>query len=175
MAVLAFVLVLRAAGARRVLPRDERGPKRARERQASQSRRGRRGATLLFVLTLLRARASRARRGDRDREGPQLDPRGGRGGSSPPLQEQGRELFGQRCRNCHTLEGGERDGARSARTLDELAAPKALVLDAIEKGRANGNGNMPAAGVEGEDAEAVARVRRASRAAAKPRSTHPPE
>ena len=30
------------------------------------------------------------------------------------------------------------------------------MLDAIEKGRANGNGNMAADLVEGEDAEAVA-------------------
>ena len=30
------------------------------------------------------------------------------------------------------------------------------MLDAIEKGRADGNGNMPAAVYEGEDAEAVA-------------------
>ena len=46
--------------------------------------------------------------------------------------------------------------ARVGPNLDELAPPKALVLDAINKGRANGNGNMAAGLVEGSDAEAVA-------------------
>ena len=50
--------------------------------------------------------------------------------------------------------------ARSGRTSTSCARPKALVLDAIEKGRAAGNGNMPAELVEGEDAEDVAAVRR---------------
>ena len=50
-------------------------------------------------------------------------------------------------------------GHRSARTWT-AAPPKELVLDAIENGRARGNGQMAAELVEGEDAEAVARVRR---------------
>jgi mono/diheme cytochrome c family protein len=72
-----------------------------------------------------------------------------------PLQERGRELFGQRCRNCHTLKAANAT-AKIGPTLDEPPRSKALVLDAIEKGRANGNGNMPAQVFEGEDAEAVA-------------------
>jgi len=72
-----------------------------------------------------------------------------------PLQEKGRELFGQRCRNCHTLKAANAS-AKVGPTLDEPARNKALVLDAIEKGRANGNGNMPASVFEGEEAEAVA-------------------
>ena len=72
-----------------------------------------------------------------------------------PLQEKGRELFGQRCRNCHTLKAGSAT-ARIGPTLDTPARNKALVLDAIKNGRARGNGQMPAAIVEGEDAEAVA-------------------
>ena len=45
---------------------------------------------------------------------------------------------------------------RSARTSPSSVPPKALVLDAIENGRASGNGQMAADLVEGEDAEAVA-------------------
>ena len=71
------------------------------------------------------------------------------------LQQRGRELFSQRCKNCHTLAAAKAT-ARVGPNLDELRPPKALVLDAIEKGRANGNGNMAADLVEGEDAEAVA-------------------
>jgi mono/diheme cytochrome c family protein len=72
-----------------------------------------------------------------------------------PLQEKGRELFGQRCRNCHTLKAANAT-AKVGPTLDEPPRNKALVLDAIENGRAAGNGNMPAAVYEGEEAEAVA-------------------
>jgi mono/diheme cytochrome c family protein len=70
-------------------------------------------------------------------------------------QEKGRELFGQRCRNCHTLKAAGAS-AKVGPTLDEPPRPKALVLNAIEEGRAAGNGNMPADIFEGEDAEAVA-------------------
>jgi mono/diheme cytochrome c family protein len=71
------------------------------------------------------------------------------------LQESGRELFGQRCANCHTLPAAGAY-AKVGPNLAELRPPKALVLDAIEKGRAAGNGQMAADLVEGEDAEAVA-------------------
>ena len=71
------------------------------------------------------------------------------------LQEHGRELFDLRCKNCHALAAAKAT-ARVGPNLDELQPPKALVLDAIENGRADGNGNMAAQLVEGEDAEAVA-------------------
>jgi mono/diheme cytochrome c family protein len=67
----------------------------------------------------------------------------------------GRELFGEYCRNCHTLEAAGAE-ASVGPNLDELRPPKALVLDAIENGRARGNGAMAADLVEGADAEAVA-------------------
>ena len=69
-------------------------------------------------------------------------------------QKHGRELFGQRCRNCHTLKAANAT-AKIGPTLD-TPRNEALVLDAIEKGRAGGNGNMPAQVFEGEEAEAVA-------------------
>lgn len=71
------------------------------------------------------------------------------------LQLHGRELFGQRCRNCHTLAAANAS-ATIGPNLDELRPPQALVLDAINNGRARGNGQMAADIVEGEDAEAVA-------------------
>jgi len=71
------------------------------------------------------------------------------------FQERGRELFSQRCKNCHTLAAAKAT-ARVGPKLDDLRPPKALVLDAIKKGRARGNGNMAADLVQGQDAEAVA-------------------
>ena len=69
-------------------------------------------------------------------------------------EKHGRELFGLRCANCHTLKAPthrrDRPGPRPA------APAKALVLDAIEKGRAQGNGQMAAELYTGEDAEDVA-------------------
>lgn len=70
-------------------------------------------------------------------------------------ERRGQELFGQRCRNCHTL-AAARASAAVGPNLDELRPPKGLVLNAIEEGRSRGNGQMPADLVEGEDAEAVA-------------------
>lgn len=71
------------------------------------------------------------------------------------LQEEGRKLFGQRCRNCHTLKAAGAT-AKVGPTLNEPPRPKSLVLDAINNGRAAGNGNMPAQIFEGREAEAVA-------------------
>ncbi len=70
-------------------------------------------------------------------------------------ERHGQELFGQRCRNCHTLAAAKASAAVGP-NLDELRPPKGLVLNAIEEGRSRGNGQMAADLVEGEDAEAVA-------------------
>ena len=70
-------------------------------------------------------------------------------------EKKGRELFGQHCKNCHTLAAGNAV-AQVGPNLDQLAPPKALTLDAIENGRARGNGNMAADLVEGKEAEDVA-------------------
>lgn len=71
------------------------------------------------------------------------------------LQKHGQELFGQRCKQCHTLAAANAN-AKIGPNLDQLRPEKGLVLDAIKNGRARGNGQMPAQIVEGEDAEAVA-------------------
>src|SRR5215207_4347928 len=154
MAVLAFLLlfVLLAFGA--FFLAMSGGPKGARQRIQTQSRRGRRGALVLFVLTILVLGIivpAAVIATDKNRSSiPEANVK-----ELTDLQERGRELFGQRCRNCHTLRAANAT-ANIGPSLDAPPRNKAVVLDAIEKGRANGNGNMPVAVVEGEDAEAVA-------------------
>ena len=70
-------------------------------------------------------------------------------------QEHGRELFGRRCALCHTLEAANAV-AQVGPNLDEVQPTKALVLDAINKGRSRGNGQMPAQIYTGQDADDVA-------------------
>jgi mono/diheme cytochrome c family protein len=70
-------------------------------------------------------------------------------------EKRGRELFGARCANCHTLEAANAV-AEVGPNLDTLRPNKALVLDAIENGRARGNGQMAADLYTGADAEDVA-------------------
>jgi mono/diheme cytochrome c family protein len=70
-------------------------------------------------------------------------------------EQHGRELFGLRCANCHTLKASNAI-AEIGPDLDQVRPNKALVLDALQKGRANGNGQMAANLYTGEDAEDVA-------------------
>jgi mono/diheme cytochrome c family protein len=70
-------------------------------------------------------------------------------------EKHGRELFGLRCANCHTLKAANAIG-RVGPNLDDLRPPRELVLDAIQNGRARGNGQMAADLYTGQDAEDVA-------------------
>jgi mono/diheme cytochrome c family protein len=73
-------------------------------------------------------------------------------------QAEGRRLFARNCGACHTLNGSNAVG-RVGPNLDQLNGGElkaGFVLDAIEKGRNRGNGNMPADLVQGDDAKAVA-------------------
>jgi mono/diheme cytochrome c family protein len=70
-------------------------------------------------------------------------------------EKKGRQAFGRQCRNCHALDAAQAV-AQVGPDLDALRPPKSLVLDAIENGRARGNGQMAPDLVTGEDAEAVA-------------------
>ena len=70
-------------------------------------------------------------------------------------EQHGREVFNERCTQCHILKASN-GVQRVGPDLDELRPPKELVLDAIEKGRAGGQGQMPSKVVTGPDAEAVA-------------------
>jgi mono/diheme cytochrome c family protein len=70
-------------------------------------------------------------------------------------QEAGRSVFARYCATCHTLKASNAVG-KVGPNLDVLHPPKGLVLDAIAKGRARGQGQMPAGLVDGEDAQDVA-------------------
>jgi mono/diheme cytochrome c family protein len=72
-------------------------------------------------------------------------------------QARGRVLFTQNCATCHTLKGAAATG-KVGPNLDELQAVQntAFTLNAIHQGRAQGNGQMPRALLDGQDAEDVA-------------------
>lgn len=67
----------------------------------------------------------------------------------------GREIFNQSCVQCHSL-GASNAVQRVGPNLDDLRPPKGLVVDAVNKGRARGNGQMPSQLVTGADVEHVA-------------------
>ena len=153
MAVLAFVLLFVLLGLGALFLAFSGGSSGARAKLKPQSRRSRRGATFLFLLSVLVlgiAVPAFVLASEEDRD---AVPEAGIAHLTAK-QKQGRELFGQRCRNCHTLKAAN----ATAKIGPSLDTPRneALVLDAIEKGRANGNGNMPAQVFEGAEAEAVA-------------------
>jgi mono/diheme cytochrome c family protein len=154
MALLAFVLFFVLLGLGALFLGMSRGSTSARERRTRPSRRGRRGVTLVFVLTIaflgIAVPAAVIATETSRNSIPEANVK-----ALTEVQQRGRELFALRCKNCHTLSAAKAT-ARVGPNLDELRPPKALVLDAIHKGRANGNGNMAADLVEGEDAEAVA-------------------
>jgi mono/diheme cytochrome c family protein len=73
-------------------------------------------------------------------------------------QTKGRSLFARNCSTCHTL-GDANAVGRVGPNLDTLNGGNlkpAFVLDAIQKGRASGNGQMPAGLLYGADAKSVA-------------------
>ena len=72
-----------------------------------------------------------------------------------PSEERGRELFAKYCILCHSLSASNAV-AEVGPNLDELRPTKALVLDAINNGRARGNGAMARDLVVGQDAQDVA-------------------
>ena len=70
-------------------------------------------------------------------------------------EAKGRDLFAARCTQCHTLAASNAN-ATVGPDLDTLKPPKGLVLDAINNGRARGNGQMPAQLYTGQEAQDVA-------------------
>jgi cytochrome c553 len=70
-------------------------------------------------------------------------------------EEEGKQLFIQTCKSCHTLAAVQAHGVTGP-DLDQLGGlDKQRVLKAIEQG-GSGSGRMPAELLSGEDAEAVA-------------------
>jgi mono/diheme cytochrome c family protein len=70
-------------------------------------------------------------------------------------QAEGRELFATNCGTCHVLKASNSAGATGP-NLDVLRPAEGLVENAILVGRAQGNGNMPAGLLTGEEAKDVA-------------------
>jgi mono/diheme cytochrome c family protein len=154
MAVLAIVLLFVLLGLGAFFLAMTGGPKGARERVRKTTRRGRRGGVLLFLFSILLlgvAIPAAVIATDKNRDSiPEANVT-----KLTSLQKEGQDLFGQRCRMCHTLKAANATG-KVGPDLDDAPRNKALVLDAINKGRSDGNGQMPAQVYEGKDAEAVA-------------------
>ena len=154
MTTLIFVLVWVVLGLGLLLIAFSGGPSGALQQLMSQSRGARRAAVVLFsllalALGVLVPAAVIAAVSNRD-DIPEANVTG-----LTASEKNGRELFGRRCANCHTLKAANAI-ASIGPNLDQLRPTKALVLNAIENGRARGNGAMAADLVVGEDAEAVA-------------------
>jgi mono/diheme cytochrome c family protein len=154
MAVLVLTAVIVALGLGVLFLAMSGGPAGARRRVQRQSRRGRRLGVVGFLLAVLVfglgiPAAVIATVKDRN-DIPEVNV------SDLSAQEKhGRELFAVRCANCHTLQAAHAV-AQVGPSLDVRRPNKALVLDAINKGRAAGNGQMAAQLVEGQDARDVA-------------------
>jgi mono/diheme cytochrome c family protein len=154
MAVLAFTLLFVALGLGVLFVGLSGGPSGARRRMASQSKRTRRIALFNFLLALLilglgvpaAVIATVENRNDIPRANVS---------NLTAAEKHGRMLFGESCHNCHTLKASNAV-AQVGPNLDILRPKKALVLNAIQNGRANGNGQMAADLVQGKDAEDVA-------------------
>src|SRR3712207_3737747 len=151
MATLVFTLVFVALGISVLFIALSGGPAGARRRMASQSKRTRRIALINFVLALIilgvAIPAAVIATVEARNDVPEANVSG-----LTAAEKNGRQLFGERCRNCHTLKASNAV-AQVGPNLDTLRPPKNLVLDAIRRGRAQGNGNMAADLVEGQDAD----------------------
>ena len=154
MSTLIFVLVFVLLGLGVLFVAMSGGTSGARARLASQSRGTRRLALVNFVIALLllgfAIPAAVIATVENRNDIPTANV-----SNLTAAEEHGRELFGERCRNCHTLKAANAV-AQVGPNLDNLRPPKNLVLDAIDHGRARGNGQMAADLVEGKDAEDVA-------------------
>jgi mono/diheme cytochrome c family protein len=78
-------------------------------------------------------------------------------------QQRGRDLFAHACAVCHTLAGAKAVGrigpnldTRVGDQISTASGRRALVLNAIEEGRARGLGQMPALLYQGREAQEVA-------------------
>ena len=154
MSVLVFVIfwVLVAAGL--VFVAINGGPSGARERLHTQTRTGRKiafGGFALLLLALGIAIPAAVVAGVENRDSiPESNVV-----ALTEQEKKGREIFGEQCKVCHALKAANAS-ARVGPDLDQLRPNYNLVLNAIDLGRARGNGAMAADLVEGEDAEAVA-------------------
>jgi mono/diheme cytochrome c family protein len=154
MLTVLFVLVWVVLGVGLVLTALSGGPGGAAQRMMSTGRGARRAAAVLFVIALAALgfgvpAAVIAAVSDNDSI-PEANV-----SDLTASEQHGRELFGLRCSFCHTLKAANAV-AEIGPDLDQLRPNKALVLNAIENGRANGNGQMAKDLYTGQDAQDVA-------------------
>ena len=154
MTTLVFVLVWVVLGVGLLLIALSGGPGGALQQLMSTTRGGAPGGHRAVLARCAGARRRRSRRGHRAVSN-QDDIPEANVTDLTASEKNGRELFGLRCANCHTLKAANAI-AEVGPNLDELRPTKALVLNAIENGRARGNGQMAAGLYTGEDAEDVA-------------------
>ena len=154
MTTLIFVLIWVILGVGLLLVALSGGPSGALQRLQSQSRTSRKVAIGFFILALLvlgvgvpLAVISSVEARD---DIPEANV-----SNLTAAEQHGRELFGRRCTQCHTL-AASKSVAQVGPSLDTLRPPKELVLDAIKNGRSRGSGQMAAGLYQGEDAEDVA-------------------
>jgi mono/diheme cytochrome c family protein len=151
---LVFVLFWVVLGLGLLLVALSGGPGGALERLQSQTRTGRRVAIGGFLVALVAlgigVPAAVIAAVDNRSDIPEADVTG-----LTAAEKHGQELFGERCALCHTLKAANAV-AQVGPDLDSLRPNKALVLDAIKKGRAQGNGQMAADLYVGKDADDVA-------------------
>src|SRR4051794_18296534 len=139
-AAAAFIIGFALIGITVALVAFRGGPRGAREGLHTQTPRGRQavaaiiaGVALIFGIGI--PAAVLASNDDNDASA--------RGGVTLPAGETaGGPLSAKNGGTCHTLTGA-RTAGRVGPNLDQLRPPKALVLDAIAKGRARGAGQMP--------------------------------
>jgi mono/diheme cytochrome c family protein len=154
MTTLVFVLVWVLLGLGLLFIALSGGPGGAGERLMSTSRAGRRVAIVLFAISLLvlgfvvPAAVVRAEKNKDDIPEANVS-------DLTESEKHGRELFGMRCANCHTLKAANAI-AEVGPNLDTIRPNKATVLNAIENGKSAGNGQMAGGLYTGEDAEDVA-------------------
>jgi mono/diheme cytochrome c family protein len=154
MLALIFVAVWVVLGLGLVLVAMSGGPGGALARLQSQSRTGRKVAVAAFLVALVTlgvgvpAAVIAAVQSRNDIPEANVN-------NLTAAEEHGRELFALRCAQCHTLKAANAV-AQVGPNLDELRPPKSLVLDALDKGRARGNGQMAADLYVGRDAQDVA-------------------
>jgi cytochrome c553 len=129
------------------------GGRREGDRAPGPTRRGRKTVAILvgaIVVVLGVAVPALVLAGGRDHSS-----KGPGGVELSSAETQGREVFKDRCGTCHTLQAANAVG-KVGPNLDQLRPPPPLTLDAIQKGRARGQGQMPAQLVTGEEARDVA-------------------
>jgi mono/diheme cytochrome c family protein len=151
---LVFVLVWVVLGVGLVVVALSGGPGGALARLQSQSRTGRRiavgGFLVVFAVFGIGVPAAVIAAENSRNDIPEADV-----SNLTAAEKHGQSLFGQRCALCHTLKAANAV-AQVGPDLDNLRPTKSLVLDAIHKGRAQGNGQMAADLYVGQDAQDVA-------------------